>query len=72
VDIWPGGEERAWGVGELAVADVFPVCEGVVFREELARAEVGRLKVAWEVWLGGMKKRRLVVKRWDGLGEEMD
>ena len=42
----PVGEEVRGRGGELAVADVVLVAEGVVFGDELSGAEVGRLEVS--------------------------
>ena len=46
VGLRPFGEEGGFGGGELAVADVALVGEGVVLGDELVGAEVGGLEVA--------------------------
>lgn len=46
VGAWPVGEEGLWRCGELTVADVGLVLEGVVFGDELVGAEVCGLEVA--------------------------
>ena len=43
----PGGEDGGVCGGELAVADVGPVGEGVVTRDKLVGAEVCGLEEAW-------------------------